>query len=228
VSLCIAPVTPRDLTAAWPAVSFGLVRGSADTQPLMASDGEIARAIASAPAGAAQAEESELYRRFARRVRLYGLKHLRDDAAADDLAQEVLLVTIERLRAGEVRNPDEIGSFILGTSRMLAGSTARKTRRREHLTAQFHVPELYAEPDVPSGDIDIVEGCLHRLAERDHRILVLSFYVEKTSPEIAKELGVTGTVVRVARHRALERLRDCVRLRQDSGGQVGFKEASKQ
>ena len=38
-------------------------------------------------------------------------------------------------------------------------------------------------------------------------------YAEKTSPEIADELGVSGTVVRVARHRALERLRDCVGLR---------------
>ena len=153
------------------------MRGSADTGLSAAGDGEIARGIASAPPGAAQAEESELYRRFAGRVRMYGRKHLRDDSAADDLAQQVLLVTIERLRAGEVRNAEEIGSFILGTSRMLAGSTARKARRRESLTAQFHVPALYAE---------------------------------KTSPEIAAELGVTGTVVRVARHRALERLRDCV------------------
>ena len=153
-----------------------------------------------------------LYRRFARRVRLYGRKHLRDDSAADDLAQQVLLLTIEKLRAGEVRNPDEIGSFILGTSRMLAGSTARKARRRESLTAQFHAPELYAEPDVASGDIAVVERCLHALAERDRRVLVLTFYAEKTSPEIAVELGVTGTVVRVARHRALERLRDCVGL----------------
>jgi RNA polymerase sigma-70 factor (ECF subfamily) len=181
---------------------------------LTASDGELARAIASAPPGAAQAEESELYRRFARRVRLYGLKHLRDDAAADDLAQEVLLVTIERLRAGEVRNPDAIGSFILGTSRMLADSTERKTRRRENLTALFHAPELYAEPVVASGDIAVVERCLHVLTERDRRVLVLTFYAEKTSGEIAEELGVTGTVVRVARHRALERLRECVRLRE--------------
>jgi len=137
-------------------------------------------------------------------------KHLRDDAAADDLAQQVLLVTIEKLRAGEVRHAEEIGSFILGTSRMLAGSTARKARRRESLTAQFHAPALYAEPDVATDDIAAVERCLHALAERDRRVLVLTFYAEKTSPEIAAELGVTGTVVRVARHRALERLRDCV------------------
>jgi RNA polymerase sigma-70 factor (ECF subfamily) len=161
-------------------------------------------------------------------VRLYGLKHLRDEAAADDLVQQVLLTTIERLRAGEVRNPDEIGSFILGTSRMLTDATTRKTRRRERLAEQFHVHELYADPDVASEDIDVVERCLHRLAERDRRVLVLTFYVEKTSSEIASELGVTGTVIRVARHRALERLRECVRLRQGSGGQVGQRGATKQ
>ena len=94
------------MTAAGPAASVPVVRGSAATGLSTASDGDIARAIAAA-AGAAQAEESELYRRFARRVRLYGLKHLRDEAAAADLAQQVLLVTIQRLRAGEVRNPDE-------------------------------------------------------------------------------------------------------------------------
>ena len=210
-----------DLTGAGTAVSVAFVRQSPEIRPSVPGDGELARAIASAPPGAAQAEESELYRRFARRVRLYGLKHLRDEAAADDLAQEVLLVTIERLRAGEVRNPDEIGSFILGTSRMLAGSTERKTRRRETLTAQFHAPELYAEPAVASADIAAVERCLHVLAERDRRVLILTFYAEKTSTQIAGELGVTGTVVRVARHRALERLRECVHRRHGSGGQIG-------
>src|SRR5262245_44823015 len=194
------------------AVSVALMHWSADARPLTTSDGDLARAIASAAPGAAQAEESELYRRFAYRVRLYGLKHLRDETAADDLAQQVLLVTIERLREGGVRNPDEIGSFILGTSRMLADSTRRKARRREQSTAQFHAPDLYAEPAVASNDLEAVERCLHGLAERDRRVLVLTFYVEKTSSEIASELGVTATVVRVARHRALERLRECVGL----------------
>jgi RNA polymerase sigma-70 factor (ECF subfamily) len=159
-------------------------------------------------------------------VRLYGLKHLRDDAAAQDLAQQVLLVTIERLRAGEVRNPDEIGSFILGASRMLTGSMGRKDRRRETLTAQFHAPELRVEPSVDAVDIDVVERCLHVLAERDRRVLVLTFYAEKTSPAIAEELGVTPTVVRVARHRALERLRECIGLRQGDGAQGGLRRAS--
>ena len=63
------------------------------------SDEALARRIADGPAGSTDAEEAELYRRFAPRVRLYGRRHLRDGAAADDLAQDVLLRTIERLRA---------------------------------------------------------------------------------------------------------------------------------
>jgi RNA polymerase sigma-70 factor (ECF subfamily) len=205
-------VLAGDLTTARAAVSIARVHWGAETRLSAATDGDVARAIAATPPGAAQAEESELYRRFAHRVRMYGRKHLRDDAAADDLAQQVLLVTIEKLRAGEVRNPDEIGSFILGTSRMQAGSMARKARRRESLTARFHVPDVSVDPADAAPDIEAMERCLHRLAERDRRVLILSFYAERTSPEIAAELCVTTTVVRVARHRALARLRDCVGL----------------
>ena len=42
-------------------------------------------------------EEAELYRRFAPRVRLFGLRHLRNEAAAQDLVQEAFVVTLERL-----------------------------------------------------------------------------------------------------------------------------------
>src|SRR5689334_12751433 len=79
-----------------------------------AADGDLARAIA-AGGEAAEAAETELYRRFASRVRLYGRRHLRDEEAAGDLMQQVLLLTIEKLREGAVRDLDMIGSFILGT-----------------------------------------------------------------------------------------------------------------
>jgi hypothetical protein len=38
---------------------------------------------------------------------------------------------------------------------------------------------------------------------------------------------MTATVVRVARHRALARLRECVHLRPGSGGQLGVQGAGK-
>ena len=71
----------------------------ADATIEAASDEALARRIAGGLRGSTDAEEAELYRRFAPRVRLYGRRHLQNDAAADDLAQDVLLLTIERLRA---------------------------------------------------------------------------------------------------------------------------------
>ena len=175
------------------------------------SDEALARRIAGAAPGSSDAEEAELYRRFAPRVRLYGRRHLRNDAAADDLAQEVLLLTIERLRSGEVRRPEQIGSFILGTSRMMAHGEQRVVRRRDALAAQFMTttPEV-APPSLASLDAPRVAACLRTLAERERLVVVLTFYADREAPRIAEDLGVSPGAVRAIRHRAMVRLRDCV------------------
>jgi RNA polymerase sigma-70 factor (ECF subfamily) len=197
-----------------------------DTQAVLraVSDEALARRIAAGPPGASDAEEAELYRRFAPRVRLYGRRHLRDDAAAQDLAQDVLLLAIERLRAGEVRRPEEIGSFILGTSRMMAHSERRVARRREALAARFMDTAAEAAPS-PAAALDAprVAACLRALAGRDRLVVLLTFYAGREAPRIAEDLGLSPGAVRVIRHRAMARLRDCVlppspTPRQTSGG----------
>jgi hypothetical protein len=62
------------------------------------ADGVLARAVAAAASGAAPDAETELYRRFAPRIRLLGLERLADRGAADDLAQPVMLVVIPVFR----------------------------------------------------------------------------------------------------------------------------------
>jgi RNA polymerase sigma-70 factor (ECF subfamily) len=176
-----------------------------------ASDEALARRIAGGPAGSTDAEESELYRRFAPRVRLYGRRHLRGDAGADDLAQEVLLLTIERLRAGEVQKLDQVGSFILGTSRMMCHSERRIARRREALAARFvDVSVETAAPSLSALDAPRVAACLRGLAERDRLVLLLTYYAEREAPRIAADLNLSPGAVRAIRHRAIAHLRDCV------------------
>lgn len=175
------------------------------------SDEALARRIADGPPGSTDAEEAELYRRFAPRVRLYGRRHLRSEAAADDLAQDVLLLTIERLHAGDVRRPEEIGSFILGTSRMMARSHNRTEQRREALAARFMEGPAASEPRfVGALDAARVAACLRALAGRDRLVLVLTFYAGREAPRIGEDLGISPGAVRVIRHRAMARLRDCV------------------
>jgi RNA polymerase sigma-70 factor (ECF subfamily) len=174
-------------------------------------DEALARRIAAGPPGTTDAEEAELYRRFAPRVRLYGRRHLRNDAAAADLAQDVLLRTIERLRAGEVRRPEEIGSFVLGTSRMMAQSERRVARRREALAARFMPAAGETAPlSVAALDAPRVAACLRALGERDRLVVLLTFYADREAPRIAEDLGVSAGAVRAIRHRAVARLRDCV------------------
>ena len=175
------------------------------------SDAALAQRIAGGLAGSTDAEEAELYRRFAPRVRLYGRRHLQNDAAAADLAQDVLLLTIQRLHAGGVRRPEEIGSFILGTSRMMAHAERRVARRREALAARFIATAIETGPlEMVTLDAPRVVSCLRALAERDRLVVMLTFYADREAPRIAEDLGVSPGAVRAIRHRAMARLRDCV------------------
>jgi len=171
------------------------------------SDGDLARAIGARDTAA----ETELYRRFAPRVRWYGLRHLRDEDAARDLVQQVMLLVIEKLRAGLVRDADQVASFILGVSRTIAMDVKRLERRRETIRDTFMVAEIAAAPSGHDAlDADHLERCLARLAVRERMVVLLTFYGDKNAGEVGQELGVKEGNVRVIRHRAIERLRTCM------------------
>jgi RNA polymerase sigma-70 factor (ECF subfamily) len=180
-------------------------------QRVEASDGELARAIRARQPGAAEEAETELYRRFAPRVRLYGLRHLRDEEAARDLVQQVMLLTIEKLRGGSIRDTDQIGSFILGVSRTMTIDLKRRDRRREQLREMFVAAPVLPDPHEDRAlDLDRLETCLARLAERERMIVLLTFYAERSARQVGEEMTVTEANVRVIRHRAIGKLRACM------------------
>lgn len=173
-------------------------------------DAELARRIAAAGEGIDAAAESELYRRLAPRVRLYGLRHLRDPHAAHDLMQQVLLMTLERLRKGQLREPDKLASFVLGISRMTVLDIRRGAWRREKLLEAYGDTESFEAPEPFALNEDRLTKCLEALAERERTVVALSFFADKDGDEVAKDLGISAGNVRVIRHRALNRLRECM------------------
>lgn len=176
------------------------------------SDADLARSIAAAPPGGARDAEAELYRRLAPRVRLFGLRHLRDVHAAADLAQQVLLMTIERLRSGGVRDPERIASFVLGTCRQVVLDRRRGEARRQELFDRYAagLPLEEERRREEAIDSDRLRACLERLAARERSVVVMTFVAERKADEVAVELGLTAGNVRVIRHRALGRLRACL------------------
>jgi RNA polymerase sigma-70 factor (ECF subfamily) len=177
-----------------------------------APDGELARRAAAGD----RAAEAELCRRLRPRARLYGLRHLRDEAAAADLAQDALVALVGRLRAGALREPDHLVAFVLATCRQLAGSAVRTRRRRDAILAA----EPGADPLAPPPDPlprERLARCLEALAARERSVVVATFYAEQRADDISREHGLTAGNVRVLRHRALRRLRSCLGIEEAAG-----------
>jgi RNA polymerase sigma-70 factor, ECF subfamily len=172
------------------------------------SDADLALQIGSGDPEA----EAELFRRLAPRVRLYGLRHLRDAYAADDLAQQVLIKTLEALRAGRLREPEKLTSFVLGMCRMTVLDLRRNAQRKDRLLQRFGADLLApVHPSLPQLDHDLLSRCVQRLKERERTVVVMTFYDEQTGADVASFLGVSEANVRVIRHRAIHQLRDCMR-----------------
>jgi RNA polymerase sigma-70 factor (ECF subfamily) len=172
------------------------------------SDAELVGQIGS---GSNRDAEAELYRRMAPRVRLYGLRHLRDEHAAEDLTQQVLVTTLEALRAGRLREPEKLASFVLGTCRMTVLNLRRSAQRKERLLAQFGADlQTSVQPSLPRLDHEKLVRCVQNLKERERSVVVMTFYDEQTGADVASFLGVSEANVRVIRHRAIHRLRECM------------------
>lgn len=156
--------------------------------------------------------EAALCERYAERIRSYGLLHLRNAAAAEDLVQHVLLAVIEALRAGQVRDTERLGAYVLGTCRNIAMEMGRGEARRRRLAesaAKELLPEGW-EPHWESVDGAKLGDCLFRLDARA-RSIILATYVEEREPEaIASAHKLTLGNVRVIRHRALAQLQACL------------------
>jgi RNA polymerase sigma-70 factor (ECF subfamily) len=172
------------------------------------SDASIVEQIGS---GNDREAEAELFRRMAPRIRLYGLRHLRDEHAAEDLAQQVLITTLEALRAGRLRDPEKLASFVLGTCRMTVLDLRRGAQRKERLLEQFGSDALAPpQPCGPQLDYEQLARCVQSLKERERSVIVMTFYDEQSGADLARFLGVSEANVRVIRHRAIHQLRGCM------------------
>ncbi len=175
------------------------------------TDADVARMVAARGTDAA-ASETELCQRFLNRARLYGLKHLRFDVtAAEDLAQQVMVIVLEALRAGRVEDLERIDRFMLGTCRNVAHSMRRREKRVAETERRLSAESARAV--TPPWELVVtrrVEECLAQLPPRESRLLFLLYQEDATAAEAAEALGTTPGNVRVIRHRAIARLRECV------------------
>jgi RNA polymerase sigma-70 factor (ECF subfamily) len=177
----------------------------------VSEDAALARRIAAASSRGDPDAEAALCRRFAPRIRLFGLKRLRSEAAAGDLVQDVLVLALQKLRAGAVAEPERIASFVLGIARQMIIDARRNAGRRERLLDAFALDlEPANEEPGDAPDAARLGDCLQALPERERSVLVMTFYDDCGAELLSSRLGISPSNVRVIRHRGLKHLRDCM------------------
>lgn len=173
----------------------------------------LAELVGRIAAGDAQAE-GELVARCGRTLRFLCRRFTRDEAAAEDLYQETLLLALEKIRHNKVREPEHLGAFLRSLAKNLS---VKNYRRRFHqaeapITAADNAADERA-PDPLGGllDRERVQRTRHLLAEmatpRDRTVLFRYYIGEESSAQICDDLAISGDHFYRVLHRARQRYR---------------------
>ncbi len=162
----------------------------------------------------ARAAEAELCRRYAPRIRLYGLRHMRDEDHARDLVQSVLLAVLQAARARRIEQPEHLDRFVLGTARNIARRQTLLDARATPLPNDA-LTAIAATAMPEPIDLRALLRCMSALDEQARKVVVLTFMHDRSAQEIGETLGATAGNVRVVRHRAIVALRQCIDARRE-------------
>jgi RNA polymerase sigma-70 factor, ECF subfamily len=155
--------------------------------------------------------ERELCHKYAERIRAYGLRHLRDSVAAQDLVQLVLIAVIRALREDRVADRSRLDAYVIGTCRNVVMDMRRGAARQRRVAEQASegMPEVF-EPSWTGVDRVQLERCLFGLEPRARAVVLATYVEDHDADEIGAALHISAGNVRVIRHRALARLQECI------------------
>ncbi len=171
------------------------------------SDGELVAAVEDGDDDA----WAVLWRRHYRGVRAHAAELLGDAHAGEDVASEVLIRTMSRIR--EHRPPENLAAYLRTAARNRAIDVVRGRRRDARLVEVLGTTQPTAYDDVPSERPDpensaVLRRALGELSERQRLVLVRIGIEEASVPEVADELGLTPNAVHQLVFRARRRLRE--------------------
>lgn len=157
-----------------------------------------------------EVDERQLAETYRPRVLYFALRRLRDRSLAEDVAQETITAVIEALRAGRLRDPSRLGSFILGVAKNLVSQVQRDRLKELKHAANPHSEPWRADTEAElllKEQIEAMRSAVHQLASQDREILYHCFVEEQALDEIAKKSGISYTAARQRKSRALARLK---------------------
>ena len=174
------------------------------------------------PAAASQAAFDTAVTELAAKVRAFIRRRVRNEATADDLAQETLL-KVYRSRAA-LRDGQRIEAWLYRIARTTLIDFYRRQRPGEELPADLAVETNEGADEVTAAMVRSLRRFLGELPERYREPVRLAEFEGLPLAKIALRMGLSLTAVksRVRRGRAMlrKKLQDCCRLEFDRLGKI--------
>jgi RNA polymerase sigma-70 factor, ECF subfamily len=157
--------------------------------------------------------EEELVSRFGEGLSFLLRRWTRERTAAEDLYQETFRLALEKIRRGEVRDPERLGAYLRSLAKNLSTEYYRRgSVREEQIEA---VADLSAPEAGQLGNLlrqekaDLVRRVLGELgSERDRQVLFRFYIAEEDKERIGADLGLSGPELNLVLFRARRRYRD--------------------
>jgi RNA polymerase sigma-70 factor (ECF subfamily) len=167
------------------------------------------------------AAETELIEQYSAGVRLMLLKRTGKRQLSNDICQEVMIVTLKKLRAGSLRKPESLPAFIRQTAVYLCIEHFRKEKRyvyQEDGIISLHAPHN----DRKAQTIDnqqagaLLEELLDQLSvKRDREILRRFYLLDEDKADICRDLGLSPVHFDRVLYRAKQRMRELIKQRSE-------------
>lgn len=156
-------------------------------------------------------EEFEyIYEKYQKQIFLYINKRLQNKEIAEDMTQDVFVQCWKSYNTSYDEKKCSIATWLY----VIAGNKLKNyyRDRKDLVTFEDYMSDDFTE------EVDFERGiwleelrdkmavALKTLSEREQQIIVLSYYDELSSKEIALQLGITDGNVRVIKQRALNKL----------------------
>jgi RNA polymerase sigma-70 factor (ECF subfamily) len=162
-----------------------------------------------------QRAEEELVERYRRGVAIVLRREVRHAVVAADLTQETFRIALEKIRRGDLREPEKLSGFICSLARNLAIGHHRQSSREESLT---EIELAQTLPDPAPGQLEellqkekaaIVRQVINELpTERDRQVLFRFYIAEEEKEQICADLGLTGLHFNRVLFRARQRYKE--------------------
>lgn len=151
----------------------------------------------------------EIYHEFYKKIFRYCLFNGQNEDGAKDICQEVFLRAWKSLPSFSLKNGGTIQAFLFRIARNLLIDLSRKKKvyaLQEY--EEIETNEDFIEDLAREQSIKNVKTALSELEEKDRQIVILRYFEELSTADVAKAIGMKEGALRVRIHRTLKKLED--------------------